>query len=86
MFNNKENLKAPCKTTMNNSLFFYNPLDPGYFFLGAMSAEDNSSKARLIREAWDRAIQARPRNYSVQFIPMKIFAVKKVESVKVEGR
>ena len=65
MFNNNDNLRAPCKTTMNNSLFFYNPLDPGYFFLGAMSAEDNSPKARLIHEARDRAIQAGPKNYSV---------------------
>ena len=27
-----------------------------------------------------------PRHYSVQFIPMTLFAVKKVESVRVEGR
>ena len=53
-----------------------NPLDPRYFFWGA----------RLIREAWDRAIRAGPRHYSVQFIPMTLFAVKKVESVRVEGR
>ena len=63
-----------------------NPLDPRYFFLGAPSAEDDSPQARLIREAPDRAIRAGPRHYSVQFIPMTLFAVKKVESVRVEGR
>ena len=64
-----------------------NPLDPRYFFLGAPSAaEDDSPQARLIREARDRAIRAGPRHYSVQFIPMTLFAVKKVESVRVEGR
>ena len=63
-----------------------NPLDWRYFFLGAPSAEDDSPQARLIREARDRAIRAGPRHYSVQFIPMTLFAVKKVESVRVEGR
>ena len=63
-----------------------NPLDPRYFFLGAPSAEDDSPQARLIREARDRAIRAGPRHYSVQFIPTTLFAVKKVESVRVEGR
>ena len=59
---------------------------PRYFFWGAPSAEDDSPQARLIREAPDRAIRAGPRHYSVQFIPMTLFAVKKVESVRVEGR
>ena len=50
-----------------------------------MSAEDDSPKARLICEARDRAIRAGLRHYSVKFIPMALFAVKKVESVRVEG-
>ena len=62
------------------------PLDYRYFFLEAPSAEDDSPQARLIRKARDRAIWAGPRHYSVQFIPMTLFAVKKVESVRVEGR
>ena len=62
------------------------PHDPQYFFLGDSSAKDNSPQARLVREARDRAIRAGPRHYSVQFIPMTLFAVKKVESVRVEGR
>ena len=40
----------------------------------------------LIHEARDRAIPAGPRHYSVQFIPMTLFALKKVESASIEGR
>ena len=56
------------------------------FWAPMSAAEDDSPQARLIRKARDRAIQAGPRHYSVQFIPMTLFAVKKVESVRVEGR
>ena len=62
-----------------------NPLAPVYFFLDAQSAEDDFPQAHLIREAQDRAIQTGPRHYSVQLIPMTLFADKKVESFKNEG-
>ena len=68
------------------SLESSNPLDPRYFFLGAPSAKEDSPQARLKCETRDKAIRAGPRHYSVQFIPMTLFAVKKVESVRVEGR
>ena len=60
------------------------PMDPRYFFLGAPSAEDNSPQARLVAEARERAMRAGPRNYSVRFIPMNLFCIKKVESVKCD--
>ena len=60
------------------------PLDPRYFFLGAPSAEDNSPQACLVAEAREHAMRAGPRNYSVRFIPMNLFCIKKVESVKCD--
>ena len=62
-----------------------NSLPPVYFFLDAQSAEDNFPQAHLIREARDRAIQKGPRHYSVQIIPIILFADKKIKSFKNEG-
>ena len=60
------------------------PADPRYFFYGAPSVEDNSPHARLIQEARERAIRGwRNHGYSVRFTPMNLFAIRKVESVRL---
>lgn len=58
------------------------PNDPRYFFHGAPSEfEDDSSNARLIREARDRALNSWYGNYRVEFSAMNIFCVQKKEMV-----
>lgn len=60
------------------------PADPRYFFFGAPSMTDDSPHARLIREARERAMQGwQQGNYSVRFTPMNLFALQKVESVRL---
>ena len=60
------------------------PADPRYFFYGAPSVEDNSPHARLIQKARERAISGwRNHGYSVRFTPMNLFAIRKVESVRL---
>ena len=59
------------------------PADPCYFY-GTPSVEDNSPHARLIQEARERAIRGwRNHGYPVQFTPMNLFAIRKVERVRL---
>ena len=60
------------------------PADPRYFFYGAPSMEENSPHARLINEARVRVIQGwRQSHYSVEFVPMNLFAIMKIERVRL---
>ena len=60
------------------------PADPRYFFFGAPSLEDDSPHARLIQEARERAINGwRNHGYSLRFTPMNLFAIRKIESVRM---
>ncbi|MEW8544363.1 MAG: hypothetical protein AB2693_12585 [Candidatus Thiodiazotropha sp.] len=61
--------------------------DPRYFFYGAPSEhveDDAHPHARLIREARERAMRGwLDSDYSVNFRAMNLFAIQKVESVKL---
>ena len=60
------------------------PSDPRYFFYGAPSESDDSPNARLIREARERAMRGWSNSdYSVNFTAMNLFAIQKVESVRL---
>ena len=61
------------------------PADPRYFFYGAPSLEDDASPhARIIQNARERAIRGwRNHGYSVNFTPMYLFAIRKVESARL---
>ena len=53
-----------------------------YFFLGAPSAEDNSPQTCLMVMARGCAMRAGPAKYSVRFISVSLFPIKKVGRVK----
>ena len=61
------------------------PADPRYFFYGAPSLDDDASPhARIIQNARERAIRGwRNHGYSVNFTPMYLFAIRKVESARL---
>lgn len=60
------------------------PSDPRYFFYGAPSEWDDSPHARLISEARERAMRGWSNSdYSVNFTAMNLFAIQKVESVRL---